>query len=184
VGAHTTQRDEGVHHRDVRPSEVGRGRRLSEVAHGGARTSPYASENIRTIHTRDCEAIGGLSGEKASRGHMREARKRWWPACVVRVARSNEQRSNPHIKGVQKRQRRSQCSREASNTAIVDNQVEHQRWRRVTQGAPACAGMMWIPAVSLQDKARRTSPAASSEKWSADNQPTRKQCTTRWVRMA
>ena len=108
VGAHYGPRRDDGGHRDVRRSDVGE--RLSEVARGGAPTSTCAMTHIRAIHTRDSKAIGGLIHEKAPRAHVRLCINDGSRARMVLMARANEQRSSPHIKGVQKRQRRSQCS--------------------------------------------------------------------------
>ena len=110
VGAHYGPRRDDGGHRDVRRSEVGEPPWLSEVARGGAPTSTCAMTNIRATHTRDSKAIGGLIHEKASRAHVRLCVNDGSRARVVLVARANEQRSSPHITGVQKRQCQSQCS--------------------------------------------------------------------------
>ena len=105
----------------------------------------------------------------------RDVRERWLAAFTVRVAGSNKEGSNLHIKGVQKRQRWSPSSQGRAQMNTVE--VCSRDGGRSAQGdvgyADEC-GDMRVRAAYLRDSGRRTSSTASSANWSAEDHSTKK----------
>ena len=111
----------------------------------------------------------------------RDVRERWLAAFMVRVAGSNKEGSNLHIKGVQKRQRWSPSSHGRAQTNTVEVWSRDGGRRRVTQGTQTSVEMMRVRTAYLHDSGRRTSSTASSAKRSADDQSMSKRCTNCWA---
>ena len=114
----------------------------------------------------------------------RDVRERWLAAFMVRVAGSNKEGSNLHIKGVQKRQRWSPSSQGRAQTNTVEVWSRDGGRRRVTQGTQTSVEMMRVRTAYLHDSGRRTSSTASSAKRSADDQSMSKRCTNCWASRA
>ena len=93
----------------------------------------------------------------------RDVRERWLAAFTVRVAGSNKEGSNLHIKGVQKRQRWSPSVRRRAQTNTVEVWSRDGGRRRVMQGTQTSVEMMRIRAAYLHDSGRRTSSTASRD---------------------
>ena len=95
----------------------------------------------------------------------RDVRERWLAAFTVRVAGSNKEGSNLHIKGVQKRQRWSPTPQGRAQTNTIEVCSRDGGRRRVMQGTQTSVEMMRVRAAYLHDSGRRTSSTASSAKW-------------------
>ena len=93
----------------------------------------------------------------------RDVRERWLATFAVRVAGSNKEGLNLHIKGVQKRQRWSPSSQGRAQTNTIELWSREGGQRRVMQSTQTSAEMVRVRTAYIHNSGRRTSSTASRD---------------------